>query len=356
MTSSWPTRSPCSMRSEPRAPSSWGSVPRGALGGEAGRRAPRARGGGGLIAPAAPLGIRHPYRERHSFTEELDPHEGGPRFNRHEWLRDYPGFARFFMEQTFSEPHSSRGVEDGVAWALETTPEVLIDTVLGGGGYDSGAEGLYRSVSCPVLVLHGTDDRVLPYRLGERVAELTGGELVRFEGSGHGLQAREPVRVNLLLEEFVRAVESRCLHGGRQRHWTPARSRPRNVLILSSPIGLGHARRDLAIACELRGLRPDLEIEWLAQHPVTVLLEAARERIHPASRSLVNEARQLESLARDHTLHAYRTYRSMDEVFTANFMLFQEVVEDGLYDLVIADEAWEVDHFWHENPELKRGA
>ncbi len=37
-------------------------------------------------------------------------------------------------------------------------------------------------------------------------------------------------------------------------------------------------------------------------------------------------------------------------------MLFQEVVEEGLYDLVIGDEAWDVDHFWHENPELKRGS
>jgi len=34
--------------------------------------------------------------------------------------------------------------------------------------------------------------------------------------------------------------------------------------------------------------------------------------------------------------------------------VFQEVVEEGLYDLVISDEAWDVDHFWHENPELKR--
>jgi len=32
------------------------------------------------------------------------------------------------------------------------------------------------------------------------------------------------------------------------------------------------------------------------------------------------------------------------------------VVEDGGYDLIVADEAWDVDHFWHENPELKRGA
>ena len=46
----------------------------------------------------------------------------------------------------------------------------------------------------------------------------------------------------------------------------------------------------------------------------------------------------------------------MDEILVANFMLFQEVVEEGLYDLVVGDEAWDVDHFWHENPELKRGA
>jgi hypothetical protein len=37
-------------------------------------------------------------------------------------------------------------------------------------------------------------------------------------------------------------------------------------------------------------------------------------------------------------------------------MVFQEVVEEGQYDLVIADESWDVDHYWHEHPELKRCA
>jgi predicted glycosyltransferase len=46
----------------------------------------------------------------------------------------------------------------------------------------------------------------------------------------------------------------------------------------------------------------------------------------------------------------------MDEIMVANFMVFQEVVEERHYDLVISDEAWEIDHFWHENPELKRGS
>src|SRR6185436_17861543 len=41
------------------------------------------------------------------------------------------------------------------------------------------------------------------------------------------------------------------------------------------------------------------------------------------------------------------------EILIANFMIFQNAVDEG-YDLVIADEAWDVDHFWHEHPELKK--
>jgi hypothetical protein len=44
----------------------------------------------------------------------------------------------------------------------------------------------------------------------------------------------------------------------------------------------------------------------------------------------------------------------MDEVLIANFMIFQDAVEQGGYGLVIADEAWDIDHYWHEHPELKK--
>ena len=52
---------------------------------------------------------------------------------------------------------------------------------------------------------------------------------------------------------------------------------------MSSPIGLGHARRDIAIARELRGLHPDLEVDWLAQDPVTRVLRVAGSRVPRAS-------------------------------------------------------------------------
>jgi predicted glycosyltransferase len=128
----------------------------------------------------------------------------------------------------------------------------------------------------------------------------------------------------------------------------------KKALYLSSPIGLGHARRDLAIARELRKQHPDLQVDWLAQDPVTRFLDANHERIHPASQKLANESTHIESEAGEHDLNAFQAIRNMDEILIANFMIFQEVLEQQHYDLVIADEAWDVDHYWHEHPELKQ--
>src|SRR5207342_1028449 len=107
------------------------------------------------------------------------------------------------------EPHSTKQIEDCVAWGLDTTPQTLILTVLGG---DSGlpdieaVEALCRSVECPALVVHGSADAVIPIARGQRVAELTGAEFVRLEGSGHAPHVRDPVRVNLLLRGFAERV------------------------------------------------------------------------------------------------------------------------------------------------------
>jgi UDP:flavonoid glycosyltransferase YjiC (YdhE family) len=127
-------------------------------------------------------------------------------------------------------------------------------------------------------------------------------------------------------------------------------------MFVSSPIGLGHARRDVAVAQELRKLVPDLEIDWLAQDPVTRVLEAHGERIHPASRELASESRHIELESGAHRLHVFEAFRRMDEIFVANFMVFLEAVREKDYDLWIGDEAWEVDYFLHENPELKQAA
>ena len=115
--------------------------------------------------------------------------------------------------------------------------------------------------------------------------------------------------------------------------WTRALGRRRRALYLSSPIGLGHAQRDVAIADELRKLHPDLEIDWLAQHPVTAVLESRGEQIHPMSAELASESAHFVAESSGHDLNAFQAIRRMDEILVANFMVFHDVVSDGEYDL-----------------------
>ena len=103
-------------------------------------------------------------------------------------------------------------------------------------------------------------------------------------------------------------------------------------------------------------MHPDLEIDWLAQHPVTKVLRSRGEHIHPASAHLANESSHIESESAEHDLHCFQAIRRMDEILLANFMVFHDVVRDEQYDLWIGDEAWELDYFLHENPEQKRAA
>ena len=76
----------------------------------------------------------------------------------------------------------------------------------------------------------------------------------------------------------------------------------------------------------------------------------------PASAWLASESAHIAAESTGHALNAFQAIRRMDEILIANFMVFHDVVEAGEYDLVIGDEAWDVDYYLHENPELKRTA
>jgi pimeloyl-ACP methyl ester carboxylesterase/predicted glycosyltransferase len=284
------------------------------------------------------------------FWHRRDGSEGWDKFNAVYWLEHYEEFLGWFFAQVSSEPHSTKQIEDSVGWGLDTTPEVLVANER---EFERRITLLLARVRCPVLAIHGLEDTVVEPEHGISLAQELGAPIVLLEGSGHGPQMRDPVKVNGLLREFVEPGPAR---EPRVRTWTRARSRPRRALYVSSPIGLGHARRDVAIAKELRKLVPDLEIDWLAQHPVTAVLEAEGERIHPASAELANESGHIESESAEHDLHVFQAWRRMDEILVANFMLFHDVVRDDPYDLWIGDEAWEVDYYLHENPELKSAA
>ena len=297
------------------------------------------------------IGTALPWPLPPGFDEVRDTHEGWEKANAHYWRADFRGWVEFFMSQVVSEPHSTKQFEDLVGWGLETDPETLIDTVPGiAEPTEADAEAICRAVRCPVLVVHGDADAVTPYAGGVAVATWTGGSLVSIPGGGHAPTVRDPVRVNLLIRDFVRSLAGP--RPGRVS-WVPARARERRALLVSSPIGLGHARRDVAIAEALRQRCPDVAVDWLAQHPVTTVL-GPRDRLHPASAGLATESAHIEAEAGEHDLHAFRAIRRMDEILLANFHVFHDVVDAEHYDLVIADEGWEIDHFLHENPELKR--
>jgi pimeloyl-ACP methyl ester carboxylesterase/predicted glycosyltransferase len=312
-----------------------------------------------FICPTTPLAPFSPPRLPYAqcFEEILDGDDGWAKDNARYWERDYLGFLEFFFSQVFTEPHSTKPIEDGVRWGLQTTPETLIDTRRGAirEAKDDMAS-LLAGIQCPCLVIQGTGDAIVGPEAGPRLAEALRGRarLVELAGSGHSPHARDPVKVNLLIREFVDAL------GGdppdKPRRWIRSRSRPKRVLYISSPIGLGHARRDQAIAEELRRLRPGLEIDWLAQHPVTTFLSVKGERIHPASTELASESGHIERECADHDLHCFQAWRRMDEILLANFMVFRDIVEEDHYDLWIGDEAWELDYYLHENPEQKRAA
>ena len=303
------------------------------------------------IAAAVPLAPARPERAEYSFTERLETTEGWAKYNRVYWDEHYDDFLEFFFGRMFTEPHSTKQIEDCVGWGREVEPHTLADT---SEGMKAGDLGAFRAacprVRCPVLVIHGDEDAIRPHSQSVELADVTGGRLVTIEGGGHGPHTRDPVTVNRLISDFVDRVHPIQT----PTTWVRASRRPKRALYLCSPIGLGHARRDMAIAAELRTQHPDLEIEWLAQHPVTAVLEHAGERVHPASAWLANETAHVEDECAEHDLHAFQAIRRMDEILVNNFMVFHDVVEDQPYDLVIGDEAWDVDYFLHENPELKR--
>ncbi|CAN5491421.1 hypothetical protein BH20ACT19_BH20ACT19_07010 [soil metagenome] len=313
-----------------------------------------------FIGAMAPLSRLHSLPARfmfHRFGKALAQKRplttrGLGKFNLAYWRGDgYGDFVAWWANRMLIEPHSTKQIEDAVAWASETDGRTLATSMLGAlAAVGRRAQvALVKCVECPVLVIHGDDDKVTPYADGKALAEITGGRLETVRGAGHLSHARKPVQVNLALREFMDGTPRRdpTVHrrDGRKR-----------ALYISSPIGLGHAQRDVAIARELRNRVDGLEIDWLAQNPVTRVLEAEGERIHSGSEHLANESRHIESESAEHDLHCFHAWRRMDEILINNFMVFHDVAREERYDLWIGDEAWELDYYLHENPNEKKAS
>ncbi len=143
------------------------------------------------------------------FEAVRDSYEGWEKWNRHYWRRDLPGFADHFFTEVFPEAHSTRQVEESVAWALQTSADTLVDSIDPAARPSLTLEQtreLAGRVTCPSLVVHGTDDRIVPAATGRLLAELIGCPIELVEGGGHCVQARHPVWFNHRVRRFAEQV------------------------------------------------------------------------------------------------------------------------------------------------------
>jgi pimeloyl-ACP methyl ester carboxylesterase len=143
-----------------------------------------------------------------SFEEELDASEGWAKWNRHYFLRDWPGFVEFFFARTFTERHSTKQIEDAIGWGLQTDAETILRGMDAEWANDrDSALRLCGQVSCPTLVIQESADAVVgPARGAAVAAAIPDAHLITLEGCGHAPHLRDPIQVNLLLRDFVVAA------------------------------------------------------------------------------------------------------------------------------------------------------
>ncbi len=143
-----------------------------------------------------------------AFETSGTSYEGWWRWNAHHWRRDLAGFAEFFFGEAFPEPHSTRQVEDAVAWALETDADTLVATHVARppASRPRRSAGRDREGALSSPRVHGDDDRITPLSDGVALATALACPIDVVAGGGHCVNARHPVWFNLRLRRFVEQV------------------------------------------------------------------------------------------------------------------------------------------------------
>jgi len=261
------------------------------------------------------------------------------------WRTQPEEMLKSFIDLVCPERYSLRNKELVWNWAHETKPEMWVN------GYVSSVvarvDHHLEKIGIPTLIVHGQNDRVIfPAASKYLHQHIPGSELLYIPDSGHGFVHTWP-QVSRHILDFVKPEGSSGVRKAREKDGY-------RILWISSPIGMGHVKRDLVIVSELRKAFQELTIDWLALDPVRSYLESLGERIHPLSEALWDENGHIESYGKDYTLDVEEAYWEMDKLRNNNFMVFADTVHDEGYDLVAGDEAWEVAEFLHYNPSLKK--
>lgn len=260
------------------------------------------------------------------------------------WRNQPEAMLKGFIDMLCSEKYSLRFRELIRKWAHETSPQMwetcFVPSTL------SDVDGHLKDIDLPVLIVHGEKDRVVSPEASKHLHQkIPGSKLLLIPDSGH-IFIRNWPQVSRDILAFLKPETQ-------QPSFLKQRDKGPKILWISSPIGLGHVKRDLAIATEMREKIPDLTIHWLCVDPVRSYLEGSGESIHPLSESLMDESKHFENHAAAYSLNATEAYWEMDQLLNNNFMVFTDAVRTDGYDLVVGDESWEVAEYLHYNSSLK---
>src|SRR6185503_8029149 len=90
---------------------------------------------------------------------------------------DFEGWQRRLFSKMYPEPHCLRALEDHYEWVKATAPDILVQA-LGEVGKDDVYDRL-GALTVPVLLIHGTEDPVVPYSHAQKfAAAVPGAKLV----------------------------------------------------------------------------------------------------------------------------------------------------------------------------------
>lgn len=119
------------------------------------------------------------------------------------YVVEFDGNVRHMMDSHFREPHSTKLKEDFWGWAHDGNPQVVF-TANQELWVDADARPLLPGVRCPVLMIHGRQNREMPYEHSlEGQALVPDASLITIETPGAWPAGRDPVRINLFLREFL---------------------------------------------------------------------------------------------------------------------------------------------------------
>ena len=262
------------------------------------------------------------------------------------WHDQPQDMLKGFIELIFPEKYALRGKELIWQWAHETSPAIWAK------GFScsvhSNVDAALENLDLPVLIFAGQIDPVILPSASEYLHQkIRGSRFIPIDHAGHAFLRTWP-QVGRHILNFLKPETTspapETIHGVDSR-----------ILWISSPIGLGHVKRDLTIADEMRRQKPDVRIDWLAIDPVKSFLENRGECIHPMSEFMWDESGHFERHGTaSFALNATEAYWEMDKLLNNNFMVFTDVLDETPYDLVVGDESWEVFDNLHYNPSLKK--